>query len=88
MNGRAISLFQSCVPVLFKGNVSIIVSFGSSNPLLVVRDYAAEEVGVGVPECGHQFGERLLVKLSDGSEHPLLCLQTCCSECDRPAAVS
>lgn len=30
MNGREISLFQSCIHVSFKGNVSIIVSFGSS----------------------------------------------------------
>lgn len=54
----------------------------------MVRDYAAEEVGVGVPQRGHQFGERLLVKLTDGPEHSLLCLQTRCSERDRPAAVS
>lgn len=77
-------LFQSC----FDENVSIIISFGASDPLLVVRDYAAEEVGVGVPQRGHQFGERLLVKLTDGPEHSLLCLQTRCSERDRPAAVS
>lgn len=33
---------------------------------------AANEVGVGVAESGHQLGERLLVELPDGSEHALL----------------
>lgn len=56
MNNREISLFQSCIHVLFKEDVSIIISLGPSDPLLVVRDYAAEEVGIGVPQRGHQFG--------------------------------
>lgn len=28
-----------------------------SHPLLMVGDDAAQEVGVGVAECGHQFGQ-------------------------------
>lgn len=65
-----------------------MISFGPSDPLLVVGDDAAEEVGVGVPQRGHQFGERLFIKLTDGPEHSLLCLQTRCSERDWPTAVS
>lgn len=61
-------LLQSC----FEENVSIVISFGPSDPLLVVRDYTAEEIGVGVPQSGHEFGERLLIKLTHGPEHSLL----------------
>lgn len=60
----------------------------SSYPLLVVGDDTAQEVGVGVPQRGHQLGERLLVQLADRAEHPLLCLEPGPSERDRPAAVS
>lgn len=41
-------------------------------PLLVIRNDAANEVGVGVSESCHQLGERLFVELPDGSEHALL----------------
>lgn len=60
----------------------------SSYPLLMVGDDAAEEVGVGVPQRGHQLGERLLVQLADGPEHSLLRLQSGRSERDRPAVFS
>lgn len=39
--------------------------------LLVVRDDAADEVGVGVPQRGHQLGQLLLVELPDSAEHAL-----------------
>lgn len=54
----------------------------------MVGDDAAEEVGVGVPQRGHQLGERLLVQLADSPEHSLLRLQSCRSERDRPAVFS
>lgn len=38
----------------------------------MVRNDAANEVGVGVPESCHELGEGLLVELPDGSEHALL----------------
>ncbi|KAF3846906.1 hypothetical protein F7725_003984 [Dissostichus mawsoni] len=43
-----------------------------SHPLLVVGDDAADEVGVGVPQRGHELGQLLLVQLTHGPEHPLL----------------
>lgn len=39
---------------------------------LVVGDDAANKVGVGVPQCGHELGERLLVQLADRAKHALL----------------
>ena len=39
---------------------------------MVVGDDAAYEVGVGVPERGHEAREGLLVELSHRAEHPLL----------------
>lgn len=41
-------------------------------PLLVVRDDASDEVGLGVVQCGHEFCQRLLVELSYCAEHSLL----------------
>lgn len=41
-------------------------------PLLVVGDDASDEVGLGVVQCGHKFGQRLFVELSHCAEHPLL----------------
>ena len=38
----------------------------------MIRDDAAHEVGVGVPERRHQLGERFFVELPDGAEHALL----------------
>lgn len=38
----------------------------------MVGDDAAHKVGVGVPQSGHQPGERLLVELAHGAEHALL----------------
>ena len=66
---------------------SVLVRF-LSYLLLVVGDDAAEEVGVGVPQRGHQLRQRLLVKLTDGPEHSLLRLQPRRSEIDRPAVLS
>lgn len=40
--------------------------------LLVVGDDASDEVRLGVVQCGHKFGQRLLVQLSHRAEHPLL----------------
>lgn len=37
----------------------------------MVRDDAADEVGVGVPQRGHQLGQLLLVELPHGAEHAL-----------------
>ena len=48
---------------------------GGPHLLLVVGDDAAQEVGVGVPERGHELGERLLVQLAHRAEHALLGLQ-------------
>ena len=39
--------------------------------LLVVGDDAADEVGVGVPQSGHELGQLLLVKLAHRAEHAL-----------------
>lgn len=39
----------------------------------MVGDYAADKIGVGVPQCGHELGERLLVKLSHCTKHALFC---------------
>lgn len=39
---------------------------------LVVGDDAANKVGVGVPQRGHELGERLLVELADRAKHALL----------------
>lgn len=38
----------------------------------MIGDDAAHEVGVGVPERGHQLGERFFVELPDGPKHALL----------------
>lgn len=38
----------------------------------MVGDDAADKVGVGVSQCGHQFGQLLLVQLPHGAEHALL----------------
>ena len=43
--------------------------------LLVVGDDAADEVGVGVPQRGHELGQLLLVQLSHRAEHALACLE-------------
>lgn len=58
-----------------------------SYPFLVVWDDTAQEVGVRVPQRGHQLGERLLVELADCPEHSLLGLESGRSECDRPTVV-
>ena len=39
---------------------------------MVVGDDAAYEVGVGVPQRGHEAGEGLLVQLPHRAEHALL----------------
>lgn len=54
----------------------------------MVGDDATKEVWVGVPECGHQLGERLFVELTNGPKHSLLCLQPCRSKGNRTAALS
>ena len=43
--------------------------------LLVVGDDAADEVGVGVPQRGHEFGQLLLVQLPHRAEHALARLE-------------
>lgn len=40
--------------------------------LLVIRNDAANEVGVGVAESSHQLGEGFFVELPDGAKHALL----------------
>lgn len=35
----------------------------------MVGDDAANKVWVGVPQCGHEFGQLLLVELPHGAEH-------------------
>lgn len=37
----------------------------------MVRDDAADEVGVGVPECGHEVSQLLLIQLTHSAEHTL-----------------
>lgn len=37
----------------------------------MVGDDTADKVGVGVPQGGHELGERLLVELSHGTKHAL-----------------
>lgn len=37
----------------------------------MVRDDAADKVGVGVPQSGHELGQLLLVQLAHGAEHAL-----------------
>lgn len=41
-------------------------------PFLVVGDDTSHKVRLGVVQCGHKFGQRFLVQLSDCAEHPLL----------------
>lgn len=43
-----------------------------AHPLLVVRDDAANKIGVRVSQRGHQLGQLLLVQLSHSTEHALL----------------
>ena len=43
--------------------------------LLVVGDDAADEVGVGVPQRGHELGQLLLVELAHRAEHALTGLE-------------
>ena len=43
--------------------------------LLVVGDDAADEVGVGVPQGGHELGQLLLVELAHRAEHALTGLE-------------
>lgn len=38
----------------------------------MVGDDASDEVGLGVVQCGHKFGQRLLIELSHRAEHSLL----------------
>lgn len=40
---------------------------------IVVGDDAADKIGVGVPQCRHELGERLLVELSHGAKHAFFC---------------
>lgn len=39
----------------------------------MVGDDTADKVGIGVPQCGHKLGERLLVELSHGAKHAFFC---------------
>lgn len=41
----------------------------------MVGDDAAQEVGVGVAEGGHQFSEGLFIELPHGAKHALLRLE-------------
>lgn len=51
---------------------SFIISLESfSYLLLVVGNDAPDEVGVGVSERGHEFGQLLLIELPDRPEHSL-----------------
>lgn len=54
----------------------------------MVGDDAPQEVGVGVPERGHQLREGLLVELTYSPKHSFLRLQPSGSKWDRPAALS
>lgn len=59
-----------------------------SYPFLMVRDDAAQEVGVGVAEGGHQFSEGLFVELSHSAKHALLRLQPSGPKTHRPTALT
>ncbi len=54
----------------------------------MVRDDAAQEVGVGVAEGGHQFSEGLFVELSHRAKHTLLRLQPSGPKTHRSTAFS
>lgn len=41
-------------------------------PLLMIWNNASDKVGLGVVQCGHEFGQRLLVELPHCAEHSLL----------------
>lgn len=43
-----------------------------TDPLLVVGDDAADKVGLGVVQRGHQLAQRLLVQLTHCAEHAFL----------------
>lgn len=38
---------------------------------LMVGDNATDEVGVGVPQCSHEFSQLFFIELSHCSEHTL-----------------
>lgn len=44
----------------------------ATHSFLVVGNDAADKIGVGVPQRGHQLGQLLLVQLAHGAEHALL----------------
>ena len=54
---------------------------GRAHLLLVVGDDAADKVGVGVPQRGHELGQGLLVQLAHRAEHALLGLVSGAERC-------
>lgn len=41
-------------------------------PFFMIWNDAADKVGVGIPQGGHQFGQLLLIELSNSTEHAFL----------------
>lgn len=56
-------------PVIY---VNMLIEKVQAYPLLMVWNNASDKVGLGVVQCGHEFGQRLLVELSHCAEHSLL----------------
>lgn len=50
----------------------MLIETGQAYPLLMIWNDASDKVGLGVVQCSHEFGQRLLVELSHCAEHPLL----------------
>lgn len=46
----------------------------TTDPFFMIGDDAANKVGVGVPQGGHEFGQLFLIQLTHGAEHALLSL--------------
>lgn len=69
---RANNSFQFNLSGLVPASSELKHALCLTYPLLMIRNDAANEVGVGVSESCHQFGERLLVELPNSTEHAFL----------------
>lgn len=58
-----------CIITAHETNTLIVCIYS----FFMVGDDAADKIGVGVPQCRHELGERLLVELSHGAKHALFC---------------
>ncbi len=65
-----LSLKWEC-PMLTWNRCRYLYCYISWYLFLVVGNDAADEVGVGVSERGHEFGQLLFIELPDGPEHSL-----------------